>query len=741
MRFSILQKARSIATRVRQRKQPGVALVITLMIMLTLVLISLSLVVQSNTEHLISQNEQDSFKALADAEGVIDFANREIKEWVFANRPFDLDQILQGALNSANEDYMVGFKNVLDTTKNRSTLTNANEETTSGIADLYNNGEMWEVFRLGVDEDGDGFYDGNIRTVVYARLFDNFDTGSPTVQDNNDEDLRMRLEVRAIYPGHLNSSGAEVLTTASRGQSERHIVARFGPTGAKAVRTDGSMDFHGSMQLCGECGSAHANGVMDVGNSGDTNLKVCGEATGTGGFSNDGGSVVGDKGLAGEIYIPVINPYDEIYVPPVSVFQRGSDTTLPAWLRCTGPTAADPGNSKYFAIVKVANNRTQLYKGYRNFGDASPNTGTKWVWRLIGDESAGNLNTTVLDDCGRVKSCDSDIPGCSADQIWDGDSWEANSDAPVPTENQTFYGLRPDNNWNTPTCSTSEGETIPNAKYTDLYGQVQNDWNRNDFWQVQGNTQAVLATDGNLHDRSTFCTNNPASGGWAGCPSPVPALPGGEGLDSDDVGDFDTSFYINNGEISKNGGDIYSPLYGAVIWVRGNVNFSGTTNNLRYSGGTMALDGGATDLNQTWRTTWIVYGQINACGNVAYAPPTVVDEDFRFGIIAGRDINLCGSANNFNCNGTDCDSDLAGPGASGYAGLVAAHEQVVSNGGIGLNGYIIAEDRASCDDTNSMTSNAIFGSLSIHYDCENPTDFWASQSVRMREWEEVQRVQ
>ncbi|MGH9858202.1 MAG: hypothetical protein ACRD4B_10200, partial [Acidobacteriota bacterium] len=278
-------------TRLKQPKQQGVALVITLMIMLTLVLISLSLVVQSNTEHMISQNEQDSFKALADAEGVIDFANREIKEWVFKNRPPDLDLILQGVLNSSNEDFMVGFKKILDITKNRDALTNANEETTSGIDTL--DGQTWEVFRLGIDVDGDGLYDGNIRTVVYARLFDNFDAA----QDNDDSDLRMRLEVRAIYPVHLNNSGAEINTIVSRGQSERHLVARFGPTGAKAVRTDGDMDFHGSMQLCGECGSAHANGLMDVGNSGDANLKVCGEATGTSGFSNDGGAVVGDKGL------------------------------------------------------------------------------------------------------------------------------------------------------------------------------------------------------------------------------------------------------------------------------------------------------------------------------------------------------------------------------------------------------------------------------------------------------------
>src|SRR5687767_7842146 len=111
MKGKLLRKVKMLAKRVSRKNQPGVALVITLMIMLTLVLISLSLVVQSNTEHLISQNEQDSFRALTDAEGVVDRANREIRSWIVANRPTDLDQILQGVLNPAGEDFVVGFKN------------------------------------------------------------------------------------------------------------------------------------------------------------------------------------------------------------------------------------------------------------------------------------------------------------------------------------------------------------------------------------------------------------------------------------------------------------------------------------------------------------------------------------------------------------------------------------------------------------------------------------------------------
>ncbi|MCI0605028.1 hypothetical protein L0156_18740 [bacterium] len=737
MKPYIVRFFKNFARKILKRKQQGAALIITLMVMLVVVLISLSLIIQSNTEHLISINEQDSFKALSDAEGVVEWANREVRTYVLAFRPVDLDTILDGALNPSGADYYVGFKPFMDTGLGKAGLTDANEETTS-TQDTYQS-TQWEVFRLGVDEDGDGNYDGNVRTIVYAKLFDNYEPDPP---DKNDNDQRMRLEVRTLYPVYidLDNNGAEVSTLATRGTSERHLVARFGPTGAKAIRTDGSIEFHGSLDVCGECGSSHANGTLTWGSDPSNTLEICGEATGTEGFVYNSGTIVGDKGLSGEIYIPVINPYDEIYVPDHTIFDHSLNTTVPTWLRCNGPSATDPGNSKYFAIVKMTG-RTQIYKAYRNYGDTPSNT--KWAWRLIGDSSLANIDTIRLDDCGRVLACPF-IPGCDTypDQCFNTttSTWgSCTGSAQVVPQNNTFYGMNPDNNFSTGTCSTAQGETIPNAQYTDANGvEDSNNWNRNDFWQVPaGNTQSVSTGGSNAH--SNFCFSN---AGACGTAVPLPGVDDPETTGNLDTrGDFDTSYYISNGDIAD-GNKVFSPLYNAVIWIHGNFNISGNISKLAYSGGEINLDNDASiDLNQTWRVTFIVFGQIDAGGNVRFAPAAPDASTYRFSLIAGRDINLHGSTNNLDCSETDCDGTPTGAAAlASYGGAIAMHEQIRTPGGIGVNGYIVAEDRASCDDTNTLDANQIFGSLDIHYDCSNPTDYWNTSSVKMTEWEEAQRV-
>jgi hypothetical protein len=101
-------------------------------------------------------------------------------------------------------------------------------------------------------------------------------------------------------------------------------------------------------------------------------------------------------------------------------------------------------------------------------------------------------------------------------------------------------------------------------------------------------------------------------------------------------------------------------------------------------------------------------------------------------------MRIHGSANNMDCHETDCDGPPAGT-ISTYAGAYLAHEQIKFNGSVGINGYVIAEDRASCSQFED--ANTVHGSLDVHYDCDNPVDYWRAQSVRMREWEESQRVQ
>jgi hypothetical protein len=211
----------------------------------------------------------------------------------------------------------------------------------------------------------------------------------------------------------------------------------------------------------------------------------------------------------------------------------------------------------------------------------------------------------------------------------------------------------------------------------------------------------------------------------------------------DGTADFNTSTVIRNGDFSQSGSDIFSPLYNAVIFFRGNVDFGGNLSSLVYhngftGGASIAIDDDAVfDLNKTWRLTLIGFGNINAGGTVNINPPAN-DPNYRWAIVAGRDLRLHGTANAMDCDSTNCDAAPSNTQAN-FAGAFLAHESIGFNGTVGVNGYVVAEDRATCSTYEDST--IINGSLQIHYDCSNPADFWKTSSVRMQNWEEGQRVQ
>jgi hypothetical protein len=474
---------------------------------------------------------------------------------------------------------------------------------------------------------------------------------------------------------------------------------------------------------------------------------VCGSVTGTEGFDFGGGTILGDAGTQSAIYIPIINPHDDLYVPEPQVFNTLNDPALPSFLWCGGPTQFDPGNSKYFALVKADNNTTHVLKAYRNWGDTTaPNT--KWVWRMIGNSDEANLATIQLDNCGRVVACPG-VTGCTPDQISTdgGVSWSnvPSTSGVVTATNNTFYGFNPDNNMTTPNCpGNGEFETIPSAEYTatvDGSGTNQNDWNENDFSQFSGGVQAVQSRTSAANNRHlAICTSGPCDY----------VLPGGKNTANvtsgpgrgDGNGDFITSTNIENGDINTQGSDIYSPIYNAVLFIRASSAYGGNLSQLRYNNGTTTVgididDDPTFDLNRTWRITVITFGSADAGGNMYISPPAT-DPNYRWAIIAGRDIVLHGNVNDMDCNATDCEGPPTGT-QTNFGGAVLAHESVGFNGTIGVNGYVIAEDRASCDGLQDST--IVNGSLDIHYDCSNPADYWKSQSVKLQDWEEAQRVQ
>ena len=689
-------------------KEEGAALVVTLLVMLVLILLGLALVLQSNTEHLIAQNEEDSSHALSGAEAVVFWANRIIRDYVTTVRPLDLDAVLNGTFHSpAGAANIIGFR-TYDSTKGRMDLgtgagTTVNEQTVSGREVI--NGENWEIFRVPP-------FTGNVRTVVRTRILDNYDPTGPI--DTDDTDLRIRLEVIAEYPVFVDNDGREITNTSVRPRAYRHLMARFGPAGSYAIRTDGDLDLHGSLKICGECGSVHANSDLSIGAD---NVKVCGEATGTGTATLDGSAtVVGDKGISPEVYIPIINPYSDEFVPGPTIFDTHLDGSLIAALRCNGPSTSDPGNAKYFALIRNSsggNQAAQVYKAYRDF------TNNRWVWRLIDEVKTGDNDfTAVLDDCGRVVSCDSSL-GCFPDQIYNGSTWNAATNGVSDGGNGEFYGFDPNGPYNTTTCT---GDTT-------ITGVAGNNWNKNDFPVVTSVVYAGSAATINTssYSLSPLCSPGPCSAVWA-----LPGVGIALGDDSPSRADFKYDEVLTGGSVNwrTQGNTVYSPLYNAVLFVYGDVSLGGNLDNIVYFGGTESL---ATNLNDKWRLTVISTGHLDVAGTVRYGPAGV---NFQYSFVSGRDLQLAGNDNTFQCSTTDCDGSPVGT-TPAYAGSFVAHEQIRNNGNVGVNGFMIAEEHATCD--NFVTGNSVFGSTSIYYDCNNPVDPWKAAAVRMRDWEEVQR--
>ncbi|MCI0555992.1 MAG: hypothetical protein L0287_34040, partial [Anaerolineae bacterium] len=448
-----------------------------------------------------------------------------------------------------------------------------------------------------------------------------------------------------------------------------------------------------------------------------------------------------------------------LYVPEWSLFGqtvtlRDNHPTDPDYvLNCPAPSVNDPGSSKYFALVRNTsgpNRMAQVWKAYPDFTDPDEK---KWYWRLIderwepGNPSGGAASgirqdfTAVLDNCGRVVFCDT--AHCTTpDQIRIGVVW-----TPLPGGgvndggNSEFYGWSPSGNFGTSTCT---GDNIVGVGGTTPEPYTNDSWT-NDFSYVSSTidtdlTNPIIATP-SISARTC---------GSEVCPA-VPPFPG-TGT-SDGTADFSTTTRLTDAGWQISGGKIYSPLYGAVLFVYGDVDLSGNLSNIVFNDGVCTAIGCVTGAQQdisntyvvppnTWKVSAISYGHVDIGGGVRYSPAFGTNASYQYAVVAGRDINLRGSSNNFSCNATDCDGAPTGS-APDYSGIFVVHEQVDASGSVGVNGFMIAEDRVDCDDfvraTGGALNNQGTGNIQVHYDCENPADPWATKGVRLREWEELQR--
>jgi hypothetical protein len=504
--------------------------------------------------------------------------------------------------------------------------------------------------------------------------------------------------------------------------------------------------------------------------------------------------VQGDSGgNKPEEFIPTINPYDDKFVPSIGTFNHSSDAELNfsepglgTALQCGPPTSTDPGASKYFALVfkKQNGQNLQIWKAY--WGTAGSPPKSRWLWRLI---DVGPTLNAVLDNCGRLVSspdlglgpdpCPAGNVGCDGSGVatygvddtadccgapWtvaeggDGNTYcQPNCVDPVSGINRcrpdgiitgcdgngdgSFYGFAGNNNYNTDACGSDDS----------LSGLHENDYNRNDFYMCNI-TAGAVAPAGNNSDTA------------------VPALPGT--FETDNVPDFQYSVVTQkNRQVWTNDTSvIFSPMYNAVVFIFGNVNFNGNMENGRlqfYDHNPAAPNSPGTysivNPMGRWRVSPISYGRIQARGTPRFGPANssvgacaggLTGNACGVGMVAGRDLDLAGGA------GSGCDTDPAPAGCNlcpdlnadpnascenspviphGYEGMFLAHEQVSLSGNANFAGFVIAEEAAYCVETQSPGLKTIMnGNPDIYYDCENPPDPWLAELLRINSWEEVQ---
>ena len=736
-----------------RKRQEGVALIVTLLIMLVLVLLALSIAMQSQSEYLIAVNEQDSISALSYGESALEWVNQEVIDYVSTGPP-NLTEILDGINDADNtDDFMPELAGLtLNTALVLDDLDESNEQTTAVIKSIDWDGagtaygsENFLAFRLGQDTDLDTVWDGP-RAEVMIRVMDNYDPGLDAV----DTDNRIRALVAVDYPVFVDDDGDKLPgPRAPRGTARRKLIGRFAPGGNVAIRTDGDLEINGSLEVCGACGGVHANETILI----DGSVVTCGEATGTTGIDvpSAQAEIRGGAGLTGEVFIPVINPYDDLYVPDPGVFNTSADTTLPDYLRCPAPgvgldTDTDPGATKYFAMGVKKISGTAVFQVYKAYYDKAAD---HWVWRLIDESTDADGLNTQLDNCGRV------ISGGVRGSTFTRDNPTGTTVAVADAGNAEFYNFAPAGgqggryDLESPQCSADET----------LNGVNRNDFNPNDYWRIPDGSNPFDSTDTAL-DSSEYTTKTLASSDAANEPllpgtvrtyGDVSGTPNSNPV-TDGIADFEFTGALKTGQggssravISNgNGQDVFSPLWNSVIFIFGNLEANGGT-TLNYVDGagtqqTINLEDIVATGDGRWKMAWVVFNSARFTGNPMWGS---IGANFPVSIVAGRDIEMAGTGqvpgSQDQCpdmsTGSDCTADP--PQAAGYAGMVLAHEEVHFSGNVQLDGFIIAEDAATCSDIQSDEVKAT-GSVQIHYDCTNPANLWGDQSSRLVSWEEVQ---
>jgi len=652
----------------RIEREDGIALVTVMLVLAIFLVLALAMLVHGQTEHVVAVNEEDHLKTFAFAEAGVTWVSRRIHDLpppLTVLSPDELTDLLDGPDGSTTaDDNLVGLRDLSLTASSQ--FTAANEATASAIVlrDFDGQGtKNWELIRV---SDGEGR-----RAHLYVRVDDNWDD-DPNDPVNNDplknEDKTVMTTVVAEYPVFVETNGAEAPNRfPERGRAIRTLVAAYGrietPVAAVLANGDIDIDVGGGINVCGECGSVHTNQAIDVGGS----PAICGDASATGTYTGSTTGVGGDaSGNRPPIPVPVVNPYDDLYVPEPGAF---------GLFGCPAVSSTNPDTAKYFALV-ADGGAGQVFKAY---WDA---TNSRWKWGLVDDLNDGA--NARLDNCGRASLAGAD----------DGDP-------------ASFYGFTVTNPAVTlDGCSTC-GSAGADASLCTLRN---NDFTVNGYYNVSG----------------TLVTGSGA-----------PVLPGSFAPDGQP--DFDPDDRIGDAVWEFAGNAVWSPLYGAVIFVYGNVEISGSPaspGSLLFCSASGCV---ANMPNGMWQVSLISAGDVSISGNPDLGPANA-NRDYYYQMIAGRDVTISGSPNRLDtaCGGA-CPT--TGPTAlRSMAGVIAAHEQIRISGDPNLFGYLVAEDALDCSDTvdgQGRGASVFDGNPQIYYDCDNPPSPLIDNGLDLTSWQEL----
>jgi hypothetical protein len=409
--------------------------------------------------------------------------------------------------------------------------------------------------------------------------------------------------------------------------------------------------------------------------------EVCKDATASGSYSS-GGTVHGASGGGfPKVPVPDINPYDDLFVPTIATFDTSGDSTLPAGLRGPLGDSSDPGANKYFALV-ADGNKGSVYKAYWK--------NNRWEWKKIDTLASTDIK---LDDCGRTSS-DANYRAGAADDVSDQGSDE-------------FYGWKGEKlEWDSCTSCGGGGE---DKSWCAVAG---NDFVKNGHYEYPGGA----------FQSSPVLPGNFAPDGTLDIPGHMAVKAGASKWD------FSAS-------------KVYSPLYGAVLWVMGTAFISGNpglTGSVDFECGSSAGCSTTSLPYGLWKVSIIATGDAQISGQANLGPANF-DEDFYYQLISGRDIMLNGnpqeSANA--CSGSTCGYS-APSNIAKMGGIYAAHEQIQISGNGNFFGFMIAEDAIDCNGT--VTAPVEFnGDPNIFYDCNHPPNPWATTSaIAKADWHELE---